>query len=352
MWQLGNRVNMMHWKPSAYRSNLRAIFSHPRSSARTHSLPLTMRHHMWRVRGVPLNRDKETLTEALRGYPNLQCPINCGNGATVHTLAYNFRRDQVATVYFCHLPPLPKNLESRHGSQVTVALPHRATPGDSESVEDPANTTVTIDGHFDGTTVLYSPHSQRHNLDILAVSGLGGHLYGSFTHKQDGHMWLADSLPQDLSTTRVMVYGFNRRVPNSTSFAELDDLAGSLYVTLVQILRSTPGKRLIVAGHSLGGLLIKEALVKLFESQTKAVLLSQIVGCVFFGVPIDGMAIESLIPMVSDQLKRPLLESIRHVNSQILRIQKRAFPKVLAANNISVFYLFETELSPTAIRVR
>ncbi|KAK4441964.1 hypothetical protein QBC34DRAFT_419429 [Podospora aff. communis PSN243] len=299
------------------------------------------------ARRTPCSR-QDMLTEALCAHPELRCPINCGSGVTVHTLAHNFLRDKIATVRFCHLPSLLRDLEIRRGSHLTLTLPPSAGV---EGLGEFKGATITIDSHFDGTTILYSPHPQRHHLDILAVSGLGGHPYGSFTHKQDGHMWLADSLPQDLPTARVMIYGSNNRIPNSTSFAELDDLAGSFYLALVQILRSKPGNSLVVMGHSLGGLLIKEALVRLLESENDAILLSQIAGCVFFGVPNDGMAIESLIPMVGDQVNRSLLESIRHVNSQILRIQKRAFSRVLAASRISVFCLFETELSPTAIRV-
>jgi len=163
-------------------------------------------------------------------------------------------------------------------------------------------------------------------------------------------MWLADSLPEDFPNARVIIYGHDTTLQSSTSFAELDDLAGSFQMALGQVLQPQP-RRIILVGHSLGGLLIKEAIVRLSESDADADLLVWIVGCLFFGVPNDGMKIESLIPMVADQPNRSLLESIRHMNSQVLNMQKRNFSKVLAKLSLDLFCFFETELSPTAKEV-
>ena len=75
-------------------------------------------------------------------------------------------------------------------------------------------------------------------------------------------------------------------------------------------------------------------------------------GIVFFGVPHDGMDISSLIPMVRDGPNRFLIESISHVNSQILSIQQREFHAALGDQGDSeIFCFYETEKSPTAHKV-
>jgi hypothetical protein len=65
---------------------------------------------------------------------------------------------------------------------------------------------------------------------LIAISGIGGHAYGSFKEKGGSHMWLRDSLPQEngLSHAAVITYGFESRVPDSTSFQDLEALASAL----------------------------------------------------------------------------------------------------------------------------
>src|ERR1700761_7173182 len=78
--------------------------------------------------------------------------------------------------------------------------------------------------------------------------------------------------------------------------------------------------------------------------------LASICGILFFGVPSQGMQIESLIPMVGDQSNRFLLESLGP-NSAVLRTQNSQFQDVLQSNNAKLVLFFETKLSPTARRV-
>jgi hypothetical protein len=63
---------------------------------------------------------------------------------------------------------------------------------------------------------------------LIAISGLGGHAFGSFKEKGGSHMWLRDSLPNDLPKTRILIYGYDTQLENSTSFQSIDDLGISL----------------------------------------------------------------------------------------------------------------------------
>lgn len=301
--------------------------------------------------GVPLDFDKRRLRDVLRYHPDLQYPSDIpaddagndsgGNGVSVHTLAPDLRFPiQVATIRFRYLPAQLGKLEQT--SQLTIDIPPSAkdTP-----------VTLAIDQHFNEITVLSSPSAGEHQIDVLAISGLGSHPFGSFVHKTHGNMWLSDSLPRDMPMARVMIYGYETGLQHSTSFSNLDDLASSLQTAVCRLLRSEK-KQLILIGHSLGGLLIKDTLIRIAESDSDSDLIGLVIGALFFGVPNDGLDIESLIPMVNDQPNRLLLESLNPKNSQILRRQKQNFSNVLKEANFEMFCFYETRLSPTAVKVR
>lgn len=274
---------------------------------------------------MPRGFDKEILAGALRDHQELQCASDeadsnstndaiC-NSAVVHTLAPDLNAYQVATMRFGKTPTLLVNLDSK--SQLTIEIP----TSNIEDQDASGSVRLTIDRHFHGITVLACPSVKQHDIDILTISGLGSHPFGSFIHKTDGHMWLSDSLPKDMSMARVMIYGYESRLEGSSSFAHLGDLASSLKRAIYR-LRSEK-KRIVLIGHSLGGLLIKETVIQMAGVASDQ--LAHIVGAVFFEVPNDGMSIESLIPMVGDQPNRFLLESISSINPQVLNTRNNFF---------------------------
>lgn len=308
---------------------------------------------------MPREFDRTRLALELRRHRDLRCPEddtpraidNCGNGITVFTLAPDLQfNGQIATVRFDCLPSRLQTLGHLHINIITD--PEHPTAG-AERVGDSVGTAkVTIDEQFDGITTLVSPSAdEEHLFDVLAVSGLGCHPFGSFVHKGDAHMWLTDSLPDDMPTARVMIYGYKSGLQHKTSCVQLDDLASSLQIALSQLLRSERSKPLLLIGHSLGGLLVKEALIRIGDLDSGPGLLGMIAGLLFFGAPNDGMDIESLVPIVGDQPNRFLLESLSAMNAQILGLQRREFARVLNHINCHFFCFYETEFSPTAAQV-
>lgn len=130
-------------------------------------------------------------------------------------------------------------------------------------------------------------------------------------------------------------------------------------------------------GHSLGGLVIKEVssiqstteegihqlltallypfvqtIVRMKEEthEAHASILDSISGFIFFGVPHQGLAIESLVPLVKNQPNRSLLESLNR-NSALLQRLDKEFNNVINARRPSIVSFYETEKSPTAVEV-
>jgi hypothetical protein len=125
---------------------------------------------------------------------------------------------------------------------------------------------------------------------IIAISGLGGHAYGSFKERGGEHMWLSDSLQRDLPMARIILYGYESGLANSSGFQNLDDLGNALQKALQtlygrsEVCKSLPcsflrclhyadyryshqliKKPIIFIAHSLGGLIVKEVCIDSFR---------------------------------------------------------------------------------------
>lgn len=126
----------------------------------------------------------------------------------------------------------------------------------------------------------------HHLKSIIAVTGLGGHAFGSFKQSGGSHMWLRDSLPNDVPRARVLIFGYGSALTDPNSFQNLRELGITLQREINNIRHyqlssvSTTSKRLvqrankkkeakwdqafnpkrpmILIGHSLGGIVIKQ----------------------------------------------------------------------------------------------
>lgn len=122
---------------------------------------------------------------------------------------------------------------------------------------------------------------------IIAVTGLGGHAFGSFKERGGGHMWLRDKIPEHFPGARVMTYGYDSQLLGTSSFQGLKDIS----LTFKNHLRGVRGqpvslarsvlRRLVIAylvqsrkskvipiffiGHSMGGLVIKKVVLSRLE---------------------------------------------------------------------------------------
>lgn len=78
-------------------------------------------------------------------------------------------------------------------------------------------------------------------------------------------MWLRDSLSYDLISetsnkpmARVMIYGHESAVAQSKNMQNLEDLATMFYNGLLALAAAPTTRPIILIGHSLGGLIIKQ----------------------------------------------------------------------------------------------
>jgi hypothetical protein len=164
-------------------------------------------------------------------------------------------------------------------------------------------------------------------------------------------MWLRDSLPTDISGARILTYGYDSHLVDSESFQDLEALGRTLCSSLQAIGTTRRLVPKIFIGHSLGGLVIKQAIVLMKNwNDARSTILYQTYGMMFLGVPNQGMKIERLRPLVEGQPNEQLLYSLG-TESQLLRNQTEQFAKAFSFEDSEIVCFYETVRSPTTMKV-
>lgn len=91
---------------------------------------------------------------------------------------------------------------------------------------------------FQGMTQLYTPTAGAIRADIIAVPGIDGHAFGSWTAKDSaGKMWLADFFSKDYSDCRTFIYGYESKLRDRNE-STLGDY-GKDFLNQIQEIRSS-----------------------------------------------------------------------------------------------------------------
>ncbi|OCL07944.1 hypothetical protein AOQ84DRAFT_276521, partial [Glonium stellatum] len=122
---------------------------------------------------------------------------------------------------------------------------------------------------------------------IVAIHGLGGHMYDTWTDKKTKVLWLRDFLPQsdELKNARIYTFGYDAKIVGSRSIATLRHIAQSLNSSLIHEENDKP---LIFICHSLGGIIAKIAITLSKNNREFQKLYHHIHGIMFFGTPHQG----------------------------------------------------------------
>jgi hypothetical protein len=194
----------------------------------------------------------------------------------------------------------------------------------------------------------------------IAISGLSSHPFGSWQPKASDKtfMWIRDGLPKDIHGIRTIVYGYDTRLDDSQSFQDIPDIARGLINQLQAYGWASPSSKSVAfLAHSLGGLVLKQALVQLADSSNEeyGALLNNVRGAIFFGVPNLGMVQDSFRRIVLNNPNAKLIDDLGR-NSNFIRRQDENYRR-LDANfsnapihkSFKSFWAYETLESPTII---
>ncbi len=130
-------------------------------------------------------------------------------------------------------------------------------------------------------------------VDVIAVHGLDPwdnpeHATETWSAK-NGKLWLRDFLPEQKPRIRVLLYGYNPSAVFGASATGIDGAAENL-LNYLRLERRQDQKRPIVwVSHSLGGLVVKKAIINAYISgHYYASIHDATRGVVFFGTPHRG----------------------------------------------------------------
>lgn len=150
----------------------------------------------------------------------------------------------------------------------------------------------------------------------------------------------------DLPFIRPIIYGCDTRLINPQSFKSVNGLAFALTKYLRTLRKSVSGAVIFLA-HSLGGIVLKRAVVNIANSGTGEVqFLSKIRMIFFFGVPNQGMHHQHLLAMVEGQPNQPLVESLSSEAAYLPELDIQ-FSGLAVFRTIRFISIYETRKSLT-----
>ncbi|KAI1972184.1 hypothetical protein LOZ35_004696 [Ophidiomyces ophidiicola] len=107
-----------------------------------------------------------------------------------------------------------------------------------------------------GMSILHEPDCNDIIFDLVAVHGLNGDAFKTWTHKQSKVMWLRDLLPKELPNVRIMTFGYNSKFYNFTGHQDLRNISLKLLSELVDVRSAEKeiNRPIVFVCHSLGGI--------------------------------------------------------------------------------------------------
>ncbi|KAI9367173.1 hypothetical protein BJX61DRAFT_547746 [Aspergillus egyptiacus] len=122
---------------------------------------------------------------------------------------------------------------------------------------------------------------------------------------RNGRLWLRDDLPNDLPDSRIFLYEYSADAVYGSNRGSFVDCANNFLEELTQARRKARERPLLLLGHSLGGLLIKQALNIARHNERHTPIKNATVGIAFFGTPHDGGNEAQIVPKESAQIGLP-----------------------------------------------
>ena len=128
-------------------------------------------------------------------------------------------------------------------------------------------------------------------VDVVAVHGLQGDAFKTW-ECSNGSLWLRDYLPEEIPSARIMTFGYDSTLAFSNSVARIEDKALDLLNRLgAKRDESTDRRPVVFICHSLGGVVVKKALILAHERSLDPVfkdILKNTKAIAFLGVPHKG----------------------------------------------------------------
>ncbi|KAG6361575.1 hypothetical protein INS49_009802 [Diaporthe citri] len=192
-------------------------------------------------------------------------------------------------------------------------------------------------------------------IDIVALHGLNGHWEKTWqsdksTSKGGGAMWLRDFLPQQIPHARIMSFGYDSVLLLSKSTSDVGTFAEQLLESLLSRRVNVPETRpIIFICHSLGGIVVKKAIIRAHERDRYHDLLQSVHGIMFFGTPHRGSSLANWSTVLGNVASYASLGSktnwklSQHLQTESGQLQEISKSFVDRAKTLQIISFYETD---------
>ncbi|EHK16100.1 uncharacterized protein TRIVIDRAFT_10289, partial [Trichoderma virens Gv29-8] len=292
---------------------------------------------VYRLRDIPADRDRLGVAELIKPF----IPDGKLEDITIASLAPT-----------CGFPGRsPTKTATVTVRKTPEIMNNSSTTGEWKLCTPALTNPLILDATFYGLTPLNEVEEHQHKYDCIVISGLASHPMGSWQPRGDdkSYMWIRDTLPQLVPGVRFILYGYDTKLMGSKSFQNVKDLA----VGLINQLKAggwtaVNSKELIFLAHSLGGVVLKQCLYMLADSDAAfQSILDKTKGGIFFGVPSEGMNIQDIEDMLKDQPNRDGLVAEISSNSSFLSSLEERISGITGFRKMRFFWAYETQMTST-----
>ncbi|KAK3317310.1 Alpha/Beta hydrolase protein [Cercophora scortea] len=164
--------------------------------------------------------------------------------------------------------------------------------------------------------------------NLVLVHGLNGDRIQTWTHDRTGVCWPRDLLPAKLPLTRVLSFGFNADIYGNTSVEGIRGNARALLSRLIDERDDVDSydRPIVFVAHSLGGLIVKQALRFAHNETTYQSLATSTRGLLFYGTPHAGSSTDrwlqlarSFAPLHPPKSKSHILSPFHRLPSPLVQ---------------------------------
>ena len=211
-----------------------------------------------------------------------------------------------------------------------------------------------------GLTEVYRPIGEE-AVDIVFVHGLDGHPYRTWTSEEHKIFWPAQLLPPviEKEKTRILVYGYDADVLAFTDGVSKDKIHNHAEHLVAQLCANRRPQKaterpLIFVAHSLGGLVVKRALIYSSEirgnhiQHLRSIFVSTY-GILFLGTPHGGFDIAkwgyklecicgAVLPHKTIDAQSELISSLKSKNETLLNIDRQF---IQLSNKFRIYFFHE-----------
>ncbi|KAI5456651.1 hypothetical protein BGZ63DRAFT_395954 [Mariannaea sp. PMI_226] len=200
-------------------------------------------------------------------------------------------------------------------------------------------------------------------IDVVAIHGLNGHREKTWTAKTPAGQvyWLRDLLASDLPKARILSWGYDANVYSSSglSCVKLYDHALGLVsdLTRKRTLTNSSKRPIIFIAHSLGGIILKSALIHSDAARGGALLKQRSIklstyGIIFMGTPHhggNGVQLGRLVANVASLFLEADDHILRHLEMDSEWLQQQSAQYSLIASEFVTKFAYEEYKTPTVL---